>query len=62
MLATQTIRVECFNKGCRLHFLVILEPGVKSPISKEIIGDREIKCCIFCCGSNIKLINNLEKL
>ncbi len=56
MLANQTIRVECLNEKCQLHFLVKLEPGVRANLSKEIIGDRPIKCCIFCCGNDIKVI------
>lgn len=57
MLANQLVRVECLNEKCNLHFLVRLEPGVKSALSQEIIGDRPIKCCIFCCGIDIKIID-----
>lgn len=57
MLANQTARVECQNKTCQLHFLVKLEPGVRANISKDIIGDRKIHCCIFCCGNEIKIID-----
>lgn len=57
MLANQLARVECQNKTCQLHFLIKLEPEVKAHLSQEIIGDRQVRCCIFCCDSNIKIID-----